>query len=287
MPVSDKHRRTWFITGASSGLGLALAHHALRQGCNVVATARSTAKLDALAAEAPDRVLVHRLDVTAPGEAETALAAAHARFGRIDVLVNNAGYGIVGALEETPDSELRAQMETNFFGAWAVTKAALPLLRAQGAGAIVNVSSLGGQLSFAGFSAYSASKFALEGMSEALAGEMAPFGVKVLIVEPGQMRTAFAGDALRHMPELDAYAETVGPTRGFSRGMNGTQTGDPFKVGHAIDAALAADETPMRLQVGGDAVDMVRAHAEQMLADLAAWEKVGRSIAGEKRERKV
>jgi len=262
-----------------SRLGLALARHALSRGYNVAATARSTARLDALMAEAPDRVLVHRLDVTAAGEAEAALAAAHARFGRIDVLVNNAGYGVVGALEETPDSELRAQMETNFFGVWAVTKAALPILRAQGAGAIVNISSLGGQLSFAGFSAYSASKFALEGMSEALAGEMAPFGVKVLIVEPGQMRTAFAGDAMRHMPTLDAYAGTVGQTRSFAHSMNGTQTGDPFKVGQAIDTALAADATPLRLQVGGDAIDMVRTHAEQMLADLAAWDGVGRSIA--------
>ncbi|MFT4101602.1 MAG: oxidoreductase [Burkholderiaceae bacterium] len=279
MPASNHHPKTWFITGASSGLGLALARHALSRGDNVAATARSIAKLDALAAEAPDRVLVHRLDVTVAGEAETALAAARERFGRVDVLVNNAGYGIVGALEETPDSELRAQMETNFFGAWAVTRAALPILRTQGAGAIVNISSLGGQLSFAGFSAYSASKFALEGMSEALAGEMAPFGVKVLIVEPGQMRTAFAGDAMRHMPTLDAYAETVGQTRSFAHSMDGMQTGDPFKVGQAIEAALAADTTPLRLQVGEDAIDMVRAHAEQMLADLAAWDEVGRSIA--------
>ncbi|MGC4028991.1 MAG: oxidoreductase [Steroidobacteraceae bacterium] len=271
--------KTWFITGTSSGLGLALARYALSQGCNVAATARSTAKLDALAAAAPDRVLVHRLDVTAAGEAEAALAAAHARFGRIDVLVNNAGYGIVGALEETPNGELRAQMETNFFGAWAVTKAALPILRAQRAGAIINISSLGGQLSFAGFSAYSASKFALEGMSEALAGEMAPFGVKVLIVEPGQMRTGFAGDAMRHMPTIDAYAGTVGQTRSFAHSMDGAQTGDPFKVGQAIDAALAAEVTPLRLQVGGDAIDMVRTHAEQMLADLASWDEVGRSIA--------
>jgi NAD(P)-dependent dehydrogenase (short-subunit alcohol dehydrogenase family) len=191
-------------------------------GYNLVATVRSTSKLDALAAEAPDRVLVQRLDVTIAGDAEAALAAARARFGQIDVLINNAGYGIVGALEETPDNELRAQMETNFFGAWGVTKAALPLLRAQGAGAIVNISSLGGNLSFAGFSAYSASKFALEGMSETLAGEMTPFGVKVLIVEPGQLRTAFAADALRTcrrwmpMPKPSAKRDPL-PTRWTAR----------------------------------------------------------------------
>ncbi len=279
MTAHHEHVKTWFVTGASSGIGLALVHYALDQGHNVVATARSIARLAALRDEAPERVLIHRLDVTAPGEAAAALKAARERFGRIDVLINNAGYGIVGALEETPESELRAQMETNFFGAWAVTQAALPLMREQGAGAIVNISSLGGRLSFAGFSAYSASKFALEGMSEALAEEMAPFGVKVLIVEPGQMRTAFASESLRHMPALDAYVQTVGQTRTFTHAMDGAQTGDPDKMGHAIDAALAADATPLRLQLGTDAVDMVRTHTKRMLSDLAAWEKVGRSVA--------
>jgi NAD(P)-dependent dehydrogenase (short-subunit alcohol dehydrogenase family) len=160
---------TWFITGASSGYGLALARYALGRGYNVVATARSIAKLTALTAIAPDRVLTQKLDVTVPADAENAVKSAVARFGRIDVLINNAGYGIVGAVEETPQAEYRAQMETNFFGALSVTKAALPYLRAQKSGAIVNVSSMGGQLSFAGGSAYSASKFALEGLSEALA----------------------------------------------------------------------------------------------------------------------
>ena len=177
-------RKTWFITGASSSFGNAFAKHALTQGCNVVATARDTAKLQALVAEAPDRVLAQPLDVDRPGNAKAAVDAAIARFGRIDVLINNAGYGILGALEETPEAELRAVMETIFFGAIAVTLAALPVLWAQRFGAIVNMSSLGGQMSFAGAGAYSASKFALEGTSEALAQELAPFGVKVLIVEP-------------------------------------------------------------------------------------------------------
>jgi NAD(P)-dependent dehydrogenase (short-subunit alcohol dehydrogenase family) len=195
-----------------------------------------------------------------------------ARFGRIDVLINNAGYGIVGAVEETPEADFRAQMETNFFGAVGVTKAALPQLRAQGAGAIVNISSLGGQLSFAGFGAYSASKFALEGMSEALAQEVAPFGIKVMIVEPGAFRTGFAADALQHMPELEAYRDIVGGTRAFAHGMHGTQEGDPAKAKAAIDAALRAPNTPLRLQLGADAVTSVRAHAEHMLKELAAWE---------------
>ncbi len=266
--------KTWFITGASSGFGDAFSRHAIAKGYNVVATARDPSRLAAIAALAPERVLVHRLDVTRTGEAESAVKAAIARFGRIDVLINNAGYGIVGAAEETPEDELRAQMETNFFGAVAVTQAVLPTLRTQGEGAIFNISSLGGQLSFAGFSAYSASKFALEGYSEALAGEMAPFGVKVLIVEPGAFRTSFAGTGMRHMPVIPAYAEIVGGTRQFAQGMHGRQEGDPAKAAAAIEAALAADRTPLRLQLGNDAINAVRRHAEQLLADLGAWEGV-------------
>ena len=265
---------TWFITGASSGFGEAFARHAIAQGYNVVATARDPSRLTTLAALAPTRVLVHRLDVTQSGEADAAIKAAIVRFGRIDVLINNAGYGIVGAAEETPEAELRAQMETNFFGAVAVTQAALPILRAQKSGAIVNISSLGGQLSFAGFSAYSASKFALEGYSEALAAEMIPFGVKVLIVEPGEFRTNLAGAAMKHMPILPAYADVVGGTRELARGMDGAQAGDPRKAAAAIEAAIAAVMTPLRLQLGQDAVDAIRGHAEHLLADLAAWEGV-------------
>lgn len=267
---------TWFITGASSGFGMAFARYALARGYNVVATARSITKLEALAASAPGRVLVHALDVTKPGDAERAVAAAVQRFGRIDVLFNNAGYGIVGALEETPERELRAQMETNFFGLVRVTQAVLPQLRAQKSGAIVNISSLGGQLSFAGFSAYSASKFAVEGMSEALAQEVAPFGIKVLIVEPGAFRTDFAGGALKHMPVIEAYQSIVGGTRDFASGMHGTQEGDPAKAARAIETALAAQDTPLRLQLGADAVTSVRAHAEHMLTEMARWESVAR-----------
>ncbi len=268
--------QTWFITGTSSGFGRAFAEHALAQGHRVVATARRVDALADLVARAPDRVLALELDVTVAGEPERAIHAAVARFGRIDVLVNNAGYGVVGALEETPDAELRAQMETNFFGAMAVMCAALPVLREQRGGAIVNMSSLGGQLSFAGFSAYSASKFALEGASEALAQELAPFGVKVLIVEPGQFRTQLAGAGMRHMPMIDAYAPVLGGTREFAHSMHETQAGDPRKAAAAIERALAAPRTPLRLQLGGDSVDAVRAHAQAMLADMAEWETVSR-----------
>lgn len=263
---------TWFITGASSGFGRAFADHALARGYNVVATARNVDALKEMVPHAPERVLALALDVTRPEDAQVAVDAAVARFGRIDVLINNAGYGVVGAFEETPDSELRAQMETNFFGAMNVIRAILPTLRAQRSGAVVNISSLGGQLSFPGFSAYSASKFAVEGASEALAQELKPFGVKVLIVEPGQFRTNLAGGNMRHMPVIDAYRDVVGPTRQFAQEMHGTQAGDPAKAAAAIDTALDSLNTPLRLQLGADAVDAIRNHAEALLSDLTAWE---------------
>lgn len=269
--------KTWFITGASSGFGLAFARNALERGDRVIATARTPEKLQQLVALHPDRVLALRLDVTQSAEVDAAVGAAMDRFGRIDILVNNAGYGTVGAVEETPDRELRAQLEVNFFGAVMMTKAALPHMRAQRSGAVVNMSSMGGQLSFGGFGAYSASKFALEGMSEALAQEVAPFGIKVLIVEPGAFRTEFAGSALKHMPELAAYRDIVSGVRQFARAMDGTQAGDPDKAAQAVTRALEADVTPLRLQLGADAVTSVRDHAAQLLRDLDAWESVGLS----------
>jgi NAD(P)-dependent dehydrogenase (short-subunit alcohol dehydrogenase family) len=276
MPINTV---TWLITGASSGYGLALARYAIDCGYHVVATARSVAKLAALAALAPERVLVQGLDVTLADDAETAVKAAIARFGRIDVLINNAGYGMIGAVEETPEAEFRAQMDTNFFGALSVTKAALPYLRAQKSGAIVNVSSMGGQMSFAGASAYSASKFALEGLSEALAHEVAPFGIKVIIVEPGALRTNFsAGSALKLMPAMDAYQDILGSMRALVHDMHGSQDGDPAKAARALDLALQANNPPLRLQVGADSIAAVRAHAEQLLRDLAIWEQVGSEV---------
>lgn len=271
--------QTWFITGASSGFGAAFARHAIARGYNVVATARRAERLDVLAAEAPDRVLAQPIDVTDRDSVARAVAAAEDRFGRIDVLINNAGYGIVGAVEETPETELRALMETNFFGAAAVTQEVLPVMRRQKSGAIVMMSSMGGQMSFAGFGPYSASKFALEGMTEALAQELAPLGITAMIVEPGAFRTEFAGDALRHMPKLPAYAETVGGTRSFARDMDGTQPGDPAKAAAAIEAALAADQPPLRLQLGADSVDAVRAHAEALIAESRSWDETARAVA--------
>lgn len=267
--------KTWFITGASSGFGLAFARYALAHGDNVVAAVRTPSKIANFAAANPERVLVTPLDVTKPGDAERAVAAAVGRFGRIDYLFNNAGYGVVGAVEETPDAELRAVMETNFFGAVNVTKAVLPVLRAQRSGAVVNISSMGGAMSLQGFSAYSATKFALEGMSEALALELAPFGIKVLIVEPGAFRTDFGSDALKHMPLMDAYRDVVGGIRNAMHTMHNAQPGDPDKAARAVAQALEAETTPLRLQLGADAIAAVRTHGEKLLADLAKWEPVG------------
>ena len=271
--------QTWFITGASSGLGAAIARHAVDRGDNVVVTARREERLQQISALAPERVLVRQMDVTDPAQAADAIKAAEDRFAGIDVLVNNAGYGIVGAVEETPEAELRAMMETNFFGAVTVTQAALPTMRKRRKGAIVMVSSLGGQLSFGGFGPYSASKFAMEGLTEALAQEIAPFGLKAMIVEPGVLRTEFADTALRHMPKIEAYDDIVGGTREFAKSMNGTQEGDPVKAAAAIAAALDSDATPLRLAIGHDAVDAIRGHSEDLLAELAKWESTARSIA--------
>jgi NAD(P)-dependent dehydrogenase (short-subunit alcohol dehydrogenase family) len=271
--------KTWFITGASSGFGTAFAEFALECGDNVVATARNTSKLEALVARAPDRVLAQKLDVTKAQDIQPAIDAAVRRFGRIDYLFNNAGYGVIGAIEETSDAELRALLDTNFFGAVAVTRAALPIMRAQRSGAIVNISSMGGQMSFEGVGAYSASKFALEGMSEALAQEVAPFGIKVLIVEPGAFRTEFGSGALRNMPVMSAYQDSLARIRKIMHGMHGTQPGDPAKAARATVIALESGDTPLRLQLGADAVAAVRAHSEQLLKDLGHWERVGLDTA--------
>jgi NAD(P)-dependent dehydrogenase (short-subunit alcohol dehydrogenase family) len=273
--MSTQTPKTWFITGASSGFGTAFAHFALQRGDNVVATARNVGKLEALAAHAPDRVLAVKMDVTNAADIQPAVDAAVRRFGRIDVLVNNAGYGVVGAVEETSDAALRAVLDTNFFGAVAVTKAVLPVMRARRSGAIVNISSMGGQMSLGGFSAYSASKFALEGMSEALALEVKTFGVKVLIVEPGAFRTEFGAAALRSMPVMAAYQDELAGIRGAMNEMHGTQPGDPVKAARAVAQAIDSDVTPLRLQLGADAITAVRTHAEQLLNDLTKWEQVG------------
>ncbi len=271
--MASEGTKTWFITGASSGFGKSFTAFAVRQGFNVVITARRIDRLNEMKALAPDQIEAIKMDVNNRKEIDQAVQRSLDRFGHIDVLINNAGYGVLGAVEETTEEELRAQMETNFFGVFNVTKAFVPIFRKQLAGAIVNISSLGGQLSFAGYSAYSASKFAVEGLSEALATELAPFNIRVMIVEPGAFRTELMAEhSTKQMPSLGEYDDTVGKTRANAEAMNGKQPGDPDKAATAIYKALLADKTPLRLQLGKDAVDMIRKHSETLLKDLAEWE---------------
>jgi NAD(P)-dependent dehydrogenase (short-subunit alcohol dehydrogenase family) len=268
--------KVWLITGANSGFGQAIAEAAVAAGDVAVATARRVALLNELAAAHPGQVDVLPLDVTDPAAIDATVRDVIARHGRIDVLVNNAGRTHVGAAEETTDAELRDLFEVHLFGPAAITRAVLPHMRACRSGAIVAISSMGGQLSFAGFAAYSATKFALEGLSEALADEVRPLGIKVLIVEPGAFRTGLFGShsASASLPD---YADTVGRTREMVESGAGTQPGDPAKAAAAILTALDAPDTPLRLPLGDDAVDAVLGHLDSTRADLLTWEKVARA----------
>ena len=267
--------RVWLITGASSGFGRAIAEAAVRAGDVAVATARHVTSLDDLAAAHPGQVDALPLDVTDPAAIDATVANVISRHGRIDVLVNNAGRTHVGAAEETTDAELRDLFEVHVFGPAALTRAVLPHMRSRRSGAIVQISSMGGQMSFAGFAAYSATKFALEGMSEALADEVRPLGITVLIVEPGAFRTGLFGSHTASTAIAD-YAGTVGQTRHMVEAGAGAQPGDPARAAAAILAALDAPDTPLRLPLGDDAVDAVLRHLDRTRADISAWEKVAR-----------
>lgn len=270
--------RIWLITGCSSGFGRALAEAALARGDSVVATARRVDQLADLAGN--DRVYPVALDVTNAEQRQAAVEATINRYGRVDVLVNNAGRTQVGAVEETTDQELRSLFELHFFAPVALTRAVLPFMRAQGSGAIVQMSSVGGQVTAAGFGAYCATKFALEGLTETLRDEVTPFGIHTLIVEPGAFRTGlFRRDAAYESAEMAEYAQTVGPTRQYVRSNDGLQPGDPGKAAQAILAALDADQPPLRLVLGQDAIGNVRARLERLTAELSSWEEVGRRTA--------
>ncbi|MDT0444684.1 oxidoreductase [Streptomyces johnsoniae] len=270
--------KVWLVTGASKGLGRAIAEAAVAAGDIVVAAARRTELLDDLVAAHPDQVETLSLDVTDIAAVQAAVDGVVARHGRIDILVNNAGRGTVGAVEETTDEDLRNLMDLHFFGPAALTRAALPHMRRRRSGAIVQMSSMGGRFSFAGVGAYSATKFALEGLSEALAAEVAPHGIRVLIVEPGAFRTSFAGaGSLQQYAALDAYQDTVGPVRSGLPGGNGQEAGDPAKAAAAILTVLDADEPPLRLPLGNDAADAIIDHLDRVGTELRSWEKLTRS----------
>lgn len=272
-------RKVWFVTGASSGFGRCIVEEAISRGDRVVATARTTSALDDLAARAPDQVHVVRLDVTQPAEIERAVASAIQRFGAIDVVVNNAGFSIVGAVEETSDAELRATLELMFFGAVAMTRAVLPHMRERRTGTIVQISSVGGIITSPGFGPYCAAKHALEALSESLAAEVAPFGIRVMIVEPGAFRTNLFGGGFRTMPAIDAYAPTVGPTRAWVVQAAGTQAGDPVKAAKAIADQVAAGAPSLRLPLGADAVQGIRAKLAQVTADVDRTEAIAAATA--------
>jgi NAD(P)-dependent dehydrogenase (short-subunit alcohol dehydrogenase family) len=271
--------RVWLVTGASSGFGRAITEAAVEAGDVVVGAARRPDALDDLVVAWPDRVEALPLDVTDAAAAAAVVADVQARYGRIDVLVNNAGRGQVGAAEETTDAELRALFDLHVFGPAALVRAVLPGMRARGTGAIVQMSSFGGQVAYPGFSAYCATKFALEGYSEALAAEVGPLGIAVVVVEPGAFRTAFSGPGLVQSTRIPAYDTTVGPTREMISGIDGVQPGDPAKAAAAIVAALDAERPPLRLPLGDDAVDGILGHLESVGAEVREWEAVARATA--------
>ncbi|NJP42511.1 oxidoreductase [Actinacidiphila epipremni] len=268
--------KVWLVTGANSGFGRAITEAAVAAGDVVVAAARRVAALADLAAAHPDQVEPLALDVTDLAAIDTAVADVLARHGRIDVLVNNAGRGHVGAFEETGDAELRELFEVHVFGPAALVRAVLPSMRERRSGAIVQMSSMGGQMSFAGYSAYSGTKFALEGMTEALALEVNPLGIRTLIVEPGAFRTSLMAN-LTASPQIADYAPTVGATRDGAAASDGLQPGDPAKAAALVLAALDADEPPLRLTLGADALDQVLGHLDRVRADLDAWDKRARA----------
>ena len=276
-PTRAAEGRVWLITGTSTGFGRAIAEAALAAGDTVIATARKPEALDDLAAAYPGRAVPVALDVTDPAQIKAVVAEAVLWYGRIDILVNNAGRGHLGAVEETTDAELRSLMDVNFFGPANLVRAVLPHMRAKGSGAIVQLSSMGGRMSFPGVGAYSAGKFALEGLSAALVGEVRPHGVDVLIVEPGAFRTSFAGGAQSESAPIAAYEETVGPFRTAFPDSDGTQAGDPAKAAAAILEALAAAQVPLRLVLGDHAADAIGAELESQTAELAEWEHVSRA----------
>jgi NAD(P)-dependent dehydrogenase (short-subunit alcohol dehydrogenase family) len=272
-------QKTWFITGTSRGFGREWAIAALERGDRVAATARDASKLDDLVWAYGDAVLPLTLDVTDRLAAFAAVRRAHERFGRLDVVVNNAGYGHFGMVEELSEADIRAQIETNFFGALWVTQAALPHLRAQRSGHILQVSSIGGISAFPMIGAYHASKWALEGLSQALAQEVAGFGIAVTLIEPGGFATDWAGPSARHSVEMAAYAEVREESERW-RAARQESPGDPAATREAILAVVDADDPPLRVFLGDGPLALATADYESRLATWRAWEPVSVAAQG-------
>jgi NAD(P)-dependent dehydrogenase (short-subunit alcohol dehydrogenase family) len=266
--MSHSADRAWLISGASSGLGRALAEQVVERGERLIATARDPATLVELAARGGARVVTAALDVTRAADITAAIDTAQRAFGRIDVLINNAGYGFIGAVEEASDAEVRAQFEVNFFGLAALTRAVLPLMRAQRGGTIVNISSIAGARGRAAIGYYCASKWAVEGFSESLAAECAPLGIRVLIVEPGPFRTDFSGRSIVLAERTIGDYQAAQEVRSAVRRMDGTQPGDPVRGARLILETCLAPDPPQRLVLGGVTYEAVRRVAGARLQDV-------------------
>ena len=269
----------WFITGASRGFGIEIAREALSRGDSVVATARDPHAVSASLPGYGDRLLAVPLDVSDPEQISAAVDAAVRRFGRIDVLVNNAGRGLVGAVEESSDAEVRSVFEVNVFGLLAVTRAVLPHLRAQGSGLVVNISSVGGFVAWPGWGVYAATKFAVEALSEAMTHELAPLGIRSVAVEPGPFRTNFLdGSSLAlSATEIPDYAATGGAARAWAVENNYDQEGDPVKAAKVIVDLAQREELPERIQLGTSAFNDVAEKIARTVRDQEAWRTVSLS----------
>jgi NAD(P)-dependent dehydrogenase (short-subunit alcohol dehydrogenase family) len=271
--MMNRNDPVWLITGCSTGLGRELAKLVLERGWRAVVTARDPSKVADIAEGHAERALVLPLDVTDRAQIDAAVAETQKRFGRIDALVNNAGYGYLAAIEEGEDDAVRAMFETNVFGLVDMTKAVLPAMRAQKSGLIVNVSSIGGITSFAATGYYHGTKYAVEGISESLAIELKPLGIDVLIVEPGPFRTNWAGPSIKQSAtNIDDYASTAGERRKQTAARSGNQAGDPVRAAQAIIDAALSDSPPLRLLLGKTALELARKKLDSMRHDFDAWE---------------
>ena len=268
--------KTWLITGCSSGFGKLLAEQLLEQGERVVATAREVESISALTtkAKSSNQLLLLALDVNKTDQIQITVQRAIEKFGSIDVLVNNAGYGYVGALEETSSEEIRKVFDTNVFGLIEMTRAVLPQMRKQKSGRIINLSSVAGMVALPGASIYAATKFAVEAISEALAGEVAAFGIKITMLEPGGFRTDFANRSLHVAPYRDEYAESLKQTRIYYETIGGNQPGDPQKVVEAMMQLANHPNPPLRLVLGAIALQRIQKKLAQYTEEMKEWESV-------------
>ena len=266
--------KVYFVTGCSTGFGRNLAMEALQQGNQVAVTSRNTDDVQDIVTQFPDKAVAIKLDVTNTQEVAAAVKLAQEKFGRIDVLVNNAGIGYFGAIEESEEVEYRRMFEINFFGLAAVTNAVLPIMRAQRSGHIVNISSIGGMVAFPGVGFYNATKFAVTGYSEALAKELTPLGIKVTVVAPSGFRTDWAGRSANNTKiVIDDYAATAHTNQNTIRGYSGNQPGDPVRAAKAIIKAVEADTPPVRLLLGAGALKGARNKIAEMEQDIDTWEE--------------